>query len=214
MVKPVADVSPDHELRLRLERAEALIALARLRLQPPERDAVVGELEAAAEQARRALRSTPTDERQTTIRKAEEKAAQAEADREEKRRPYEADPLFMYLWRRRMGTRDYKAGSLVRYLDLKVAHLIGFENARVNYAMLMELPDRLRAHAERMKQEGAGEQAPLSGDRQRELAQDLAAAERQPRVLALLQGDACGPEEAGILQRIGDIDRAMLPVRA
>jgi hypothetical protein len=30
---------------------------------------------------------------------AEKKAAQAEADREAKGKPYEADPLFMYLWR-------------------------------------------------------------------------------------------------------------------
>lgn len=34
---------------------------------------------------------------------AEEKAKVSEADRDEKRRPYEADPLFMYLWDKRFG---------------------------------------------------------------------------------------------------------------
>ena len=86
---------------------------------------------------------------------ADKKAAQAEADREEKRKPYEADPLFMYLWRRRFGTAEYRANRLARYLDRKVARLIGYDKARANYAMLNELPVRLREHAERLKAEAA-----------------------------------------------------------
>src|SRR3712207_3984147 len=85
--------------------------------------------------------------------KAEEKAANAEADQDEKRRPYEADPLFMYLWRRRFGTPDYRAGFLTRYFDRKVARLVGYDNARASYAMLNEIPVRLREHAERVKAE-------------------------------------------------------------
>jgi hypothetical protein len=85
--------------------------------------------------------------------KAEEKAGNAEADRDEKRRPYEADPLFMYLWRRKFGTADYRAGFLARYFDRKVARLVGYEKARANYAMLNEIPIRLREHAERVKAE-------------------------------------------------------------
>ena len=57
------------------------------------------------------------------------------------------------LWRRRFGTGDYKASGLVRSLDRKVAHLIGYEDARVNYAILMALPERLREHAERLEQQ-------------------------------------------------------------
>src|SRR5215203_244122 len=79
--------------------------------------------------------------------KAEEKAANAEADRDEKRRPYESDPLFMYLWRRKFGTADYRAGFLARYFDRKVARLVGYDKARANYAMLNEIPIRLREHA-------------------------------------------------------------------
>ena len=43
---------------------------------------------------------------------AENKAAQAEADQEEKGRPYREDPLFMYLWKRRFLTPDYTGGGL------------------------------------------------------------------------------------------------------
>lgn len=85
--------------------------------------------------------------------KAEEKATNAEADREEKRRPYEADPLFMYLWKRKFGTADYRAGFLARFFDRKVAHLVGYDKARPNYVMLNEIPVRLREHAARVKAE-------------------------------------------------------------
>ncbi|MEM9122336.1 MAG: hypothetical protein AAGB03_03355 [Pseudomonadota bacterium] len=80
-------------------------------------------------------------------RRAEQKAAQAQADREEKGKPYEEDPLFAYLWRRRFGTSDYKALSLFRYLDGVVARRIRYEEARINYHMLLEIPKRLSDHA-------------------------------------------------------------------
>jgi len=82
---------------------------------------------------------------------AETKAAQAEADRLEKGKPYEADPLFMYLWGRGFGTSAYRAGPLVRFFDGKVARLVGYDAARPNYHMLNEIPLRLREHAERLK---------------------------------------------------------------
>ena len=92
---------------------------------------------------------------------AEAKAAQAERDLEEKRQPYEADPLFMYLWRRKFGTPEYRSKGLVRSLDRKVARLIEFDGARRNYAVLVELPVRLREHADRLRAElsGSGQSA-------------------------------------------------------
>jgi hypothetical protein len=95
--------------------------------------------------------------------KADEKATNAEADRDEKRTPYEADPLFMYLWRRKFGTADYRAGFLVRYLDRKVARLVDYERARANYVMLNEIPVRLREHAERVKADVDGQRRQLAG---------------------------------------------------
>lgn len=78
---------------------------------------------------------------------AEDKAKQSEADLAEKRKPYEADPLFMYLWKRKFATADYKAGNLARMMDRWVARLVGYDTAKPNYTHLNEIPLRLREHA-------------------------------------------------------------------
>ena len=77
------------------------------------------------------------------------KTEQAETDRETKGKPYRDDPLFMYLWAAGYGTANYRANNLVRYLDGLVANLVGFNKTRPNFAMLNEIPLRLREHAER-----------------------------------------------------------------
>ena len=77
------------------------------------------------------------------------KTEQAEADRESKGKPYRDDPLFIYLWEAGYSTANYRANNLVRYLDGLVANLIGFHKTRPNFAMLNEIPLRLREHAER-----------------------------------------------------------------
>jgi hypothetical protein len=81
---------------------------------------------------------------------AEKKAVQAEADRDEKRRPYEADPLFMYLWTRKFGTAAYRANPFTRTMDRLVARVVGYDKARANYALLNEIPERLREHSRRL----------------------------------------------------------------
>lgn len=77
------------------------------------------------------------------------KTEQAEADREQKGKPYRDDVLFMYLWEAGYGTASYRANNLIRYLDGLVAGLVGYHKARPNFAMLNEIPLRLREHAER-----------------------------------------------------------------
>ena len=79
-----------------------------------------------------------------------EKADQADKDLAEKRKPYDADPLFSYLWKRGYGTSAYRAGFLARYVDRKVAKLVDYDKARPNYYMLTEIPVRLRDHATRL----------------------------------------------------------------
>lgn len=83
-----------------------------------------------------------------SIRKTE----QAEQDRDEKGKPYRDDPLFMYLWERGYGTRNYRENNLIQYLDSLIARMVGFPEARVNFAMLNEIPLRLREHADRQQQ--------------------------------------------------------------
>ena len=94
-------------------------------------------------------------EESSRAERAQKKAAQAEADREEKGKPYREDPMFMYLWKRRYLTPDYSGGGLSRMLDGWVAKMINFADARSNYYMLTELPLRLREHADRQERVAA-----------------------------------------------------------
>jgi chromosome segregation ATPase len=86
-----------------------------------------------------------------TWREAERKTRQAEEDRETKKTPYEADPLFVYLWKRQFGASAYRGGGIVRYFDGLIARMINYSQARANYAMLNQIPERLRAHVDRLK---------------------------------------------------------------
>ena len=108
-----------------------------------------------------ASQRTRVEELARTAEQAEKKATQAEADREEKRKPYEADPLFTYLWRRHFGTSAYRGRGLTRFFDRRVAALVGYDRARANYALLNEIPVRLRAHADRVMQDLAREKTRL-----------------------------------------------------
>ena len=87
---------------------------------------------------------------------ADKKAKQSEAELAEKKKPYDADPLFAYLWGRQFGTAQYAAGNFVRMIDRIVADYIGFADARSSYAMLVEIPVRLREHANRQQQAADG----------------------------------------------------------
>jgi hypothetical protein len=78
---------------------------------------------------------------------ADQKASRAEADLAAKGKPYEDDPLFMYLWSKKHGQAEDTSNNLVRFLDRKVARLVGYPDARASYAMLKEIPLRLREHA-------------------------------------------------------------------
>jgi len=76
------------------------------------------------------------------------KTEQAQANRVEKGKPFEADKLFMYLWRRHYDTSSYSAGPLFSTLDGWVAGLIDYSSARPNYYMLLEIPQRLQEHSD------------------------------------------------------------------
>jgi hypothetical protein len=99
-----------------------------------------------ADPAYNAQRERATDAERKAAHAAD-KAARSEAEREEKGASYRDDALFMYLWNRRYGRPGYKAWPLTRWLDGKVARLIGFTDAGVNYERLNEIPERLREHA-------------------------------------------------------------------
>ena len=133
-------------------------------------DAAANELHALEQEIAPRVTSDPAwitlkarcDSASSTAGEAEKKAAQAEAGREQKKNPYLSDPLFMYLWRRKFGTSDYSSGFFVRFFDAKIAALINYREARANYAMLNQIPERLRDHANRVGAEFSAERQKLA----------------------------------------------------
>jgi hypothetical protein len=93
---------------------------------------------------------------------ADEKATQSEQELASKRAAYENNALFMYLWNRGFGTPRYTAFPLFRQLDMWVARLVGYDDARANYSRLQEIPQRLREHATRLGAEADAEEAQLA----------------------------------------------------
>lgn len=124
-----------------------------------------------------------------TAKAADEKARTSEAEKGDKKKPYEADTLFMYLWSRHYGTSQYSAGYIARYFDARVANLIEYDELRPNYYMLNEIPTRLREHADRLAAEvkpavarlETYEREALKADGIGALEEDLARAEANAR---------------------------------
>lgn len=141
-------------------------------------------------------------------READKKAAQAEADRERKKTPYETDPLFMYLWRRKFGAADYASGFLARYFDERVAGLIGYADARRNYAMLNQIPQLLREHADRLGAEFESRSRQLGAFRHEKLVAAGAGPLQDKAAKAEAALDACEGEVATASKKLETLDRA------
>jgi len=93
-----------------------------------------------------------TTERASLIaQSAQEKVETALNDFSVKARVYENEPLFMYLWKRGYGTESYSTNAIIRSLDNWVSRLCGFDQARVDYWNLKELPKRLQEHAKHVQ---------------------------------------------------------------
>ena len=142
-----------------------------------------------------------------TAEEAGKKAAQAEADRARKKVPYESDPLFMYLWRRKLGTPEYPSGFFVRYFDEKIAALINYREARANYAMMNQIPDRLRAHADRLAADLEAEQQKLGAFEQDRIVEAGGEPLQKRAVEAKAALDASEAEVAEANQRLETLDR-------
>ncbi len=127
------------------------------------------QIDQLGQQARVALRDVPEHIELTRshaslasmLEQAVAKAEQVARDETQKGLPYREDPLFMYLWRRQYGTPRYQATGIVRMVDAWVADLVRYTDVRANYAMLTEIPVRLRAHAEDLRQQTEAAKAQL-----------------------------------------------------
>lgn len=88
-----------------------------------------------------------SDDAAAIAERAEHKLRLAQEELDSKGAPYHADPLFIYLWKRKFRTPEYKASPLFRWLDGWVAHLCKYDQARANFARLNDLPEWLETHA-------------------------------------------------------------------
>lgn len=140
-----------------LETAEAALgALEVKRAQLAARhDAAVETYESRVAEAEASLKGSAAytalveaaEEARAVTQRAGQKLELARNDRTEKGAPYEQDPLFSYLWKRRFRSPEYKAGGVIRMLDSWVAKLCRYDQAFLNYQRLTELPDRIAEHA-------------------------------------------------------------------
>ena len=153
------------------------------------------------------------DEAEAVATEAEKKAAASEAELGAKKKPYDDDPLFAYLWRRRFGSAAYSAGSIVRAIDRMLADFIGFSDVRPNYAALIEIPLRLREHATVRRAAVAEPQAALA-DIERRAMLELGAAPKE-RILAearhkLAVVDDTVEKKQGILRRLDEQRKSLV----
>jgi len=152
--------------------------------------AVEADAQQALSKAREAVLADPAWQAERTAAEAalrvaehaDQKAAFALQDSEVKGRPYLADPLFRYLWNRKFGTSQYRAGFFVKLLDRWVARVARFEPARRDYTMLTDLPRQLAGHATRMR-----EAADAAGARVSDRARQIAGLPAAQEVAALRQ---------------------------
>ncbi len=98
---------------------------------------------------------------ESTVARAEEKLALAQADEQSKGEPYRNDPFFAYLQNRRYGTKDAKGWFLTKWLDGGVARLSGYRQAAENYRRLTAIPVRLASHVENLQGDVVGAQNAL-----------------------------------------------------
>jgi hypothetical protein len=126
-----------------------------------EHDRAETEARVQTTQAWRDAKAT-RDKAEAIAAEAEKKAAASEAELGAKKKPYDEDPLFAYLWQRRFGTSQYMGGRIARVLDRMVAEFIAYDGARPNYAALIEIPQRLREHAAAQRQAVQAPQATLA----------------------------------------------------
>jgi hypothetical protein len=177
---------------------EALAAVEALRAE------VEGKVQAQA--AWRDAKAT-SDEAKAVAGEAEKKAANAEAELGAKKKPYDEDTLFIYLWQRGFGTSRYQAGNFVRLMDRMVADFIGFAGVRPNYAALIDIPLRLREHATAKRAAAAERLAALSVIERRAMVE--AGIEPKERALAetrhkLAAADRTLEDKAGLLHKIDE----------
>jgi hypothetical protein len=156
---------------------------------------------------------TRRDEADAVATEAEKKATTSEAELGAKKKPYDDDPLFAYLWQRRFGSAAYKAGNIARAIDRMVAEFISFSEARPNYAALIEIPLRLREHATAQRAAVTEPQAALDDIERRALlelgidAKEKVLAEARHKLAVV---DDTVEQKQGVLRKLDEMRKALV----
>lgn len=187
----------------RVDTAARLEALAKRReQQAAERDRAAETLEKQIVESRETLlKDTAFAERREKWHALHEqqqrvirRLAAAEEDREDKREPYESDPLFGYLNRREYATPQYRGRGLSQFFDERIANFIGYARAAKNFQMLLAIPQRLAEHATSLEAEYARLGKILDEQHEKQLLEDGG---KQLR-------DALDTEEKRLLQLVSE----------
>lgn len=144
---------------------------------------------------------------------AEKKASQSEAELGAKKKPYDNDPLFAYLWNAKFGTSQYAGGNITRLVDRMIADYIGYTESRASYAMLTEIQLRLREHASRQRKAADDMRMTIAGLERQAMVE--AGIEPKERALAearhkLASADANAERRRGLLKEVEAKRAAML----
>ena len=171
-------VLENRRLRLEALAGQRQTTLTEIEQAEAERNVAAKAVEATLEQvdvirarAEASIKSSPAwsdarksfDAAEQIAGEAEKKAQQSEAELGAKKKPYDGDALFAYLWARKFATREYAAGNIAHMMDRQVADFVGFQEARASYAMLIEIPVRLREHANRQRKASDDVKATIAG---------------------------------------------------
>lgn len=113
---------------------------------------------------------------------------------------YEKSRLFLYLYERRFGSLEYKAGEWTRGIDGRVAKLIGYNDAKIGYEYLKKTPKLV------------GEEVARRRDQFNALMQQVEAIQHEETDKAGLtkvlgEGDALGTERDRLVQEIEQLRR-------
>ncbi|MEO8757571.1 MAG: hypothetical protein ABI398_07445 [Devosia sp.] len=147
----------------RLQQIEAEIARANadrtaLQTEAARRDGELNSLTAKARptlgnNAEYAARLATARELAAMAAAAADKARLADAEHQRNSQPYRDDPLFTYLRDRAYGTARYAPRGMTGWFDAQLAAFTDYGRAQVNFALINELPARLRQHAEALQEQ-------------------------------------------------------------
>lgn len=132
------------------------------------------------------------------LHRNEQRVGDIEKEAAEKLPHYQASRLFQYLYERKFGTLEYKAGEWTGSIDAWVARLIGYNDAKNGYEYLIKTPKLVGDEVARRRDQ-------FNALMQQVEAIQHAEAEKTGLTQVLREGDALGDERDRLVQVIEQV---------